>query len=142
MERKLKICCNCEQPKVIWKAHEGCKYCQSCWQKQSPITKVIKPRQRIAPKSEKRMKEEKIYLGKRIIFLNKYPMCKAHLPGICTNQATDVHHKAGRAGDLYLDVTFWLPVCRTCHSWIETHPKEAREVGFSTSKINPQHEIN
>lgn len=140
MERKLKICCGCQQPKVIWKAHEGCKYCQNCWREHTPTTKSTKPRQKIAPKSEKRTREEKIYSGKRLIFLNENPMCKAHLPGICTNHTTDVHHKAGRVGDLYLDVKFWLPVCRACHMWIETHPIQAREMGLSTSKINPQHE--
>lgn len=64
-------------------------------------------------------------------------MCQAHITGICTHHSTDVHHKAGRAGELYLNEEFWLAVCRACHMWIETHPKEAREKGFSVSKINP-----
>lgn len=61
-------------------------------------------------------------------------MCEAHLSNVCTQKATDVHHKAGRTGDNYLDESTWLAACRSCHMWIETHPKEAREMGLSTTK--------
>jgi len=63
-------------------------------------------------------------------------MCQAHIPGICTGHATDVHHKAGRVGDLLLDVTYWLAACRACHDWIERHPKEAKVIGFSLTRID------
>ena len=30
---KKKICSGCEEEKMIWKNHEGNKYCQYCWNK-------------------------------------------------------------------------------------------------------------
>jgi len=47
--------------------------------------------------------------------------------------ATDVHHKHGR-GVYHLEISTWLPVCRNCHMWIEEHPAEAYELGFSGSR--------
>ena len=67
-------------------------------------------------------------------FLQNHPMCHAKIYK-CSLQATDVHHKKGR-GTHHLDVSTWLPVCRSCHMWIEVHPLEASELGFSKSKIN------
>ena len=31
--KKLKVCSGCHEEKVIWKNHEGNKYCQYCWNK-------------------------------------------------------------------------------------------------------------
>jgi len=66
-------------------------------------------------------------------FLLKYPVCHAKIHK-CSLHTTDVHHKKGR-GKYHLDVSTWLPVCRNCHMWIETHPEDATELGFSESKI-------
>jgi hypothetical protein len=41
----------------------------------------------------------------------------------------------GRIGNLLTDETKFLAVCRACHDWIETHPKEAKELGYSISRI-------
>lgn len=132
MERKLKICCGCELPKVIWKAHKGCKYCQNCWQKQTPTTKIIKPRQQIAPRSEKRVKQDAEYSIKRKAYLEKYPMCQIHISGICTTYSTDIHHThaGGDRDKYYLEESTWKGTCRMCHGWVHTHPKESRELGL------------
>lgn len=53
-------------------------------------------------------------------------------------KVVDVHHKCGRSGDLLLDTRFWLAVSRKGHIWIELHPKEAREKGYSL----PRHFVN
>lgn len=140
---KKKPCDGCKRVLPIWKNSGGKKYCRQCWSAHSVLTSP-KPTVRqkpLSPRSLKRTKEERIYSGKRIIFLNKYPVCQAHITGICTHHSTDVHHKAGRTGELYLDNEFWMAVCRPCHMWIETHPKEAREKGFSVSKINPKNTL-
>jgi hypothetical protein len=60
-------------------------------------------------------------------------MCQAHLPN-CTNIATDVHHKSGR-GINYLDVSTWMSVCRTCHTWIELNPLKAKSLGHSIDRL-------
>lgn len=127
----------CGELQFIWKNHEGKRYCKNCWSahsgnaKQIPTVRQQKP---IPSRSPKRSKEERIYSGLRIIFLSENPVCHCHLP-FCTTQATDVHHKEGRIGALLLDTTKWLPVCRACHNWIELNPTEAKQLGFSNSRL-------
>jgi len=135
MQAKKKICSCCSQLKYIWKNYQGERFCQQCWSKQTSVT-VAKPtvkQKPISRRSPKRASEERQYSLLRIDFLIKNHMCQAHLSG-CTGTATDVHHKQGRIGKLLLDILKWLAVCRHCHDWIETHPKEAQELGFSLKR--------
>jgi hypothetical protein len=75
------------------------------------------------------------YSKKRIAFLALHHNCQAKLVG-CTSNATDVHHKIGRIAESFLNIRTWLAVCRSCHKWIEENPKEAKELGFSNSRLN------
>lgn len=61
-------------------------------------------------------------------------MCIAKIKG-CYGYASDVHHMAGRIGANLMDENTWLPVCRSCHKWIEEHPAEAKERGLSRSRL-------
>jgi hypothetical protein len=133
--KKTKPCeGSCEgEARIIWKKHEGKRYCKDCWNNLSRIQKPKPTRKRIPSRSPKKIERDKEYSKLRIKFLDKYPMCHAHLY-CCGKLSTDVHHMAGRIGDNYLDITKWLPVCRPCHTWIEEHPKEAREMGLSLTK--------
>lgn len=138
MQVKQKICHNCNQLKVIWKNSGGERFCKQCWSAHSAKSKpkptaIQKP---IPARSPKRIKLDAEYSVKRKVFLSLKSMCEAHLPSICTQQSTDVHHKAGRTGDLYLDEEHWLSVCRACHMWIEEHPASAKEMGFSTNRLD------
>ncbi len=125
---KLKKCAGCNDLKHIWKSHGKEKYCKECWYN------IEKPKS-ISPVSKKRQGEMDKYGKLREAFLVAKPRCEAKLVG-CTGVATDVHHKAGRVGDNYLKIGTWLAVCRSCHSYIETHPEEAKELGFSKSRLN------
>ena len=125
---KLKKCAGCNDLKHIWKSHGKEKYCKECWYN------IEKPKS-ISPVSKKRQGEMDKYGKLREAFLVAKPTCEAHLSG-CTSKATDVHHKAGRMGDNYLKIGTWLAVCRSCHSYIETHPEEAKELGLSESRLN------
>ncbi len=89
---------------------------------------------RIKSYSEKRMIQGFKYKKLRLEFLEKNPMCKAHLPG-CALRSCQVHHKAGRIGKLLNDVTKWLAVCDPCHRWIEMHAIEAKALGFSEDRL-------
>lgn len=97
--------------------------------KQTQIKKVhapgtAKPKKRIRPLSKKRAKQNQLYLQIRAAFLiNK--LCP-----ITKEPATEVHHKKGRIGTLLTDVRYFLAVSRRGHVWIETHPKEAEELGY------------
>jgi hypothetical protein len=84
-------------------------------------------------KSKKMQRIDAKYSQLRRGFLTDYPMCQAALSK-CTNQSTDVHHKKGR-GKYHNDVSTWLSVCRNCHNWIELHPIEAQELGFTLKRI-------
>lgn len=129
MKVRKKICNGCDEEKVIWKNHEGGKYCQYCWnsikfKKNPPKPKVQKP---IAKKSKKQRILDSAYTKLRRIFLTNNPMCQAALPG-CKGGATDIHHTHAGAdrSKFFLVVSSWLGVCRHCHDWIHDNPKEAR----------------
>jgi hypothetical protein len=58
---------------------------------------------------------------------------------------TDIHHAMGRIGfaddkeiPLLLDTRYFVPLCRDAHRWIEEHPKEAKEQGYSYSRLTEQ----
>ena len=138
MKVKLKPCDGCGDDKMIWKNHQGNRYCKFCWLRKQTVTgernKPTNQRKPIAHRSPKRAKQEREYSKVRRTFLLSSPVCTAQLPNICTHHSTDVHHKKGRIGELLTDVTFFLSVCRQCHDWIEMHPIEAKELGFSISR--------
>lgn len=128
IQAKLKKCAGCSQLKHIWKSHKKDKYCKECWYT------IEKPKS-ISPVSKKRQGEMDEYSKRRLAFLALHTSCQAKLVS-CTGKATDVHHKAGRVGDDYLNMNKWLAVCRSCHGWIENNPQEAKELGFSESRLN------
>lgn len=103
--------------------------------KKSGIKRVNKKfnKQQIRKVSIKLSKEQAVYRGKRIIFLAENTNCFAKFNG-CFGEATDVHHSRGR-GRYLNDTTTWLPLCRSCHNYIETHPKEAKQKGYSKDRL-------
>lgn len=134
---KKKLCAGCGEMTYIWANRDGMKLCKQCSHTGVAKLSIIKPtaKKPILPRSQKRSKEEKLYSAKRILFLQKHPMCEAHLSGICMEYATDVHHMAGRIDDLLLDESKWKALCRNCHDWVETHPEEAKEKGLSINRL-------
>lgn len=144
---KLKPCDGpCGKDKPIWKNHLGKRYCADCWRQIKPTESIkrssLSPSNKPIPKeSDKRKKEHVLYSTMRLVFLNQNPVCKMNIAGICTNQATDVQHLKGR-GMYYLDVRFWMPACRVCHSYADTHPQEAIENGWALPRISNQNEDN
>jgi hypothetical protein len=86
--------------------------------------------------SKKRAKDNKVYSELRKAFLNENPLCE-----VCCRLATDVHHTKGRGKKDFLDTATWKRLCRECHIMIETHPEWAKEMGFSSSRLQAK-EIN
>jgi len=133
MQSKAKPCSQCGKLKLIWKNVGGEKLCKNCWSCRSG-NKGIKPTtKRISPRSPKRVKLDGEYSKLRVAFLYSNSICQANLPG-CGVHATDVHHSKGR-GKYYLDVNTWKALCRSCHSWLELHPIEAKALGFSNNRL-------
>ena len=133
MLNKKKLCSNCNTEQFIWKNDKGNKYCKHCWYKSKSIDAKPLKRTPIKQKSKKMQVIYSAYSKLRIKFLEQYPMCQAALH-CCTGSSTDVHHKKGR-GEYHLVVSTWLSSCRSCHMYIEEHPKEAIELGLSTLRI-------
>jgi hypothetical protein len=137
MQVKLKKCSSCELDKVIWKNSQGKKYCKDCWYSQE-VVKLPSNSRPIKPKSDKKDVLDVLYSKMRKEFLSEpsNSTCRAKLPG-CMGQFKEnltVHHTKGR-GLYYLDKKTWIPLCLSCHEWVETHPKEAREMNLSQSKL-------
>lgn len=96
-----------------------------------PEKKVYK----IKSRSEKGVKEDRLYYQLIKKFKEENPYCKAKLPG-CTIYTTDVHHMKGR-GVWLLIVKFFFPCCRNCHDKINVMPiEEAVEKGFSVRRVD------
>lgn len=135
---KLKICDGCDQNKVIWKNHEGKRFCRDCWIRHSQNKPVLTKNSfqsfpKINNKSQKKSKEDAVYSTLRKDFLLLKPTCEAKLEG-CSIRSTDVHHRKGR-GKYYLVTTTWLSACRSCHDYIENNPDQAKQMGFSESRL-------
>jgi hypothetical protein len=79
----------------------------------------------------------------RLAFLNR-PENK--VCPVTKQPTTEVHHKQGRVGyadefardndiPLLLDERFFLGVSRSGHRWIEEHPEQAKERGWSVNRL-------
>lgn len=132
MKVKLKECDGCHKETVIWKNHEGYRYCKLCWSCHKSKDNTQKPtKSAISQVSSKRKKKDQEYLKLRNRFLTDFNLCQIAVKG-CSINATDVHHTyAGANRDTYYLVqSTWLAVCRNCHDWIHAHPKESRAFGY------------
>lgn len=98
------------------------------------LSQPTAPRAKPNKVSEKRKETNKEYFKLVEQFKKDNPECKAKVNEYCTKTTTDPHHRNGR-GSRLLDVSTWLPVCRSCHNYIEAHPKEAKEKGWSSSRL-------
>lgn len=96
--------------------------------------------QRIKRVSEKRAGELRLYGTERKKFLAKRQVCEVKHEG-CKGTATDIHHMRSRMNKELLDVSLWLPVCRSCHTWIELNPIAAKQKGFSVSRLKTNNDI-
>lgn len=91
--------------------------------------------------SDRRREEIKIYKIRGSIFLKNNPLCGACVPirnhcgkgygNPTPKKATQIHHKKGRVGKLYLDERFWLQVCPGCHAFAESYGNAAVDIGIS-----------
>ena len=98
-------------------------------------TPKVKQKKQLKKVSKRRAVEGKIYRAKRGAYLAAHPFCEAGAIFMgsftkCKIFACDVHHRAGRLAGNYLDESTWLPVCRPCHDYIHSHPKQARQLGL------------
>ena len=93
--------------------------------------KPEKKKAKIAPVSEKRKEDNAEYTKVRAAYLKANPECE-----LCSNEATTIHHKAGRTGSLLTDKRHFLGCCMPCHTFIEMNPLWSKENGYSISRIS------
>lgn len=127
MTRTFKKCLYCEGRLY---AKKLCKYhYYKQLRKQTKQKKHYKP---IKKFSQAGIRKTKLYKKAREAFFSNdvNHICKVGAPGVCTIHATDVHHMAGRIGELLTNQTYFLAVCRGCHRYLHDHSEWAQEHGF------------
>jgi hypothetical protein len=97
--------------------------------------KLKKKPQPIKKMSDKRAVENETYSLLRRAFLLRHPDCQGNFTG-CTKKATTVHHSKGRLGALLCDIRYFKGLCMSCHTFAETHPEKAKELGLSVSRLD------
>jgi hypothetical protein len=135
MIQKKKICSKCGLESLIWSSRGGQKLCKRCATTGVVINKPTIKAKPIAPRSQKRSLEEKLYSLRRKVFLQNHPMCEANIQGVCRGVASECHHKKGRIGKDLLDELNWLALCHNCHEYVERERTWALEMGFSIKRI-------
>ena len=92
------------------------------------VKKVIK--KPINKVSKKRTIENLKYKVLRIEFLARNKICP-----INGNPTTDIHHKKGRLGSLFLDTEYWIALSRESHKFVEENPEWSKENGYSLNRL-------
>ena len=133
-----KKCKNCKKPFVpVYSTLE-----QYCEQRNCQIARInaINKKQKtkkefikIPQISKKRQVEQLKYSVLRIEFLGKSENKVCPITGL---ETTDVHHKKGRVGDLYLDTKYWVALSREGHKFVEENPIWAKENGYSLNRLS------
>lgn len=87
---------------------------------------------RTAPKpiSKKHARELRKAAPIRRAYLAEHPWCQIRVDG-CEGKSVEVQERLSRArgGSITAEENL-LSVCRSCHSWATTHPKEAESQGW------------
>lgn len=91
--------------------------------KKKPIKKAVSKTLRAVRKLYSRVRKE--YFS-----LDENKLCRARVSEVCLIHATDIHHMAGRVGELLTNTNYFMPVCRMCHRYIHDHSAWAEENGF------------
>ena len=133
IKAKEGVCVCCKRKRLIYSR----KMCQSCYwsdnkKKNEWKQKTIKEFKPIPKISQKRKIENAKYIVLRIEFLGKKENSICPVTG---EKTTEIHHKKGRVGSLFLNTKFWLGVSRKGHLKIENNPEWAKENGFSENRL-------
>ena len=92
-----------------------------------------KKRYTIPKVSEKRKIDNLKYSAQRIVFLGKPENRICPITGWPT---TDIHHKKGRVGELFLDTKYWIALSREGHQFVEDNPEWAKQNGYSLDRLS------
>ena len=95
---------------------------------------ISKPKQKpIKSISDKQSERLKTYRKVRDEYMFNHPICE--FPN-CTNRSTDLHHGAGRVGELLTDIRYFKALDREHHRIVEENPTLAQELGLSFKRLD------
>ena len=136
--KRMPRCLNCREkfiPTFFLQKHccsPNCKVSEKKLQEEIRSGTTVKTVKPIPKVSDKRKVENLKYLAQRIIFLGKK---ENQICPITKQPTTDVHHKKGRTGTLYLDENYWVALSREGHKFVEENPIWAKENGYSLNRL-------
>ena len=130
----------CKLSGVVWKQYRSTDKCNcnECAKKRvytpKKFNKNLKSKSLnpIAKVSKKRQIENAKYSVLRIEFLGKP---ENRICPITKQPTTDIHHKKGRVGSLFLDTRYWVALSREGHKFVEENPQWAKENGYSLNRL-------
>lgn len=120
----------CRSSGLMWKQYSSLQKCPCCTHTK-PLPKQKKV-YKIPQVSKKRKVEMLQYSVLRTEFLAKK---ENQICPITKQPTTDIHHKKGRAGTLFLDTKYWVALSREGHKYVEEHPEWAKENGYSLNRL-------
>lgn len=132
MKINLKTCDICGNMRPIWKNLKNKKYCKNCATRLSGNTNKRSP----VSQKQKVLNREYSQLRTAFLALPENTTCRAKMQG-CTGlypETMTIHHSRGR-GEYMLDQLSWIPLCMSCHRWVEENPREAKKMGLSYSRL-------
>ena len=127
---KEKKCAACSTPFKQYSSLD--KYCSYSCKIANDGQTERKTIYKIKPISQKRQIENLKYQVLRTEFLGKP---ENQICPITNQPTTDIHHKKGRVGSLFLDTTFWIALSREGHRYVEENPEWAKENGYSLNRL-------
>ena len=130
----MKYCIVCKHPFEQRNSLERVCSMSCAIEYKNSLSTTIKKRKPIKKVSDKMAINLREYKKVRTEFLTLHPNCQANLKD-CSKVATQIHHQCGRIGKLLNNSAYFLAVCHNCHHWIELHPVEAKEKGFSLDRF-------
>lgn len=125
---KLKVC---KVSGKEWQQYNSLQKCPCC-SHSKPKPKETK-KYTIPKVSDKRKIENLKYSVLRTEFLGKK---ENQICPITKKPTTDIHHKKGRVGSLFLDTKYWVALSREGHKVVEENPEWAKENGYSLNRLS------
>lgn len=138
MKNRKGICVDCpegSEEKFLISKRCGVHYWKHRKEVNSNKIKAKKQKKEIPKISKKKKIENLKYQVLRTEFLGKKENQVCPITG---KKTTEIHHKKGRVGSLFLDVRYWLAVSREGHKKIEENPVWAKKEGYSLSRLSKE----
>lgn len=138
IKAKYGVCTECDNDKEVLLYRRNPPQCQYHYQKQKAQiykkradAKEKKKAKPIAKVSKKRQAGLRLYEESKKRRLKEYPVCEVRG---CHNPSNNIHHRAGRTGQLLWNYKYLMACCGSCHPrrihFEQDYPGWARAEGY------------